>query len=81
MKSLEVRVFLILSVSNQFQVDGARENVRAGYKATLLCSVSEQWIDNNDKIYVALASGPFYRGLQLCVRTQYNQKLHFLIIA
>ena len=40
MKLLEVRVFLILSVSDQFHVDCAKENIRAGYKATLLCSVS-----------------------------------------
>ena len=49
-----------LSVSNQFHVDCAKENVRAGYKATLLCSVSEQRIDNADNIYAVLASGPFY---------------------
>ena len=40
MKSLGVG-FLILSVCNQFHVEGAKENVRAGYKATLLCSVSD----------------------------------------
>ena len=53
MKSLDVSVLLILSVSNQFHVDGAKENVRAGYKATLLCSVSEQQIEINDTIFVA----------------------------
>ena len=53
MKSLDVSVLLILSVSHQFHVDGAKENVRAGYKATLLCSVSEKQITIDDKIYVA----------------------------
>ena len=42
MKSLGVG-FLILSVCNQFYVEGAKENVRAGYKATLLCSVSDKF--------------------------------------
>ena len=41
MKSLGVVFFLILSVCNKFHVEGAEENVRAGYKATLLCSVSD----------------------------------------
>ena len=53
MKSF-VSVFLLLSASNHFHVDGAKRNVRAGYKATLLCSVSEQQIKTiDDKIYVA----------------------------
>ena len=51
MRSFSFKVFLVLNVGVSLHVDGAKEIVRAGYKATLFCSVSHNQVNKDDSFH------------------------------
>ena len=52
MISFSFKVFLVLNVGVSFHVDGAKEIVRAGYKATLICSVSYIQVNEDNSFHI-----------------------------